>query len=334
MNTPVLFLVFNRPDKTRQVFERIREARPTKLLVAADGPRAGRSGEAGLCEETRRVVLDGVDWPCEVKTLFRDRNLGCRLAVSGAISWFFEHVEEGIILEDDCLPDLSFFPFCKELLERYRDDDRIMMISGDNLFPESEDKFSYHFTRFCLIWGWATWRRAWVKYDLNLQAWPALAKEPVFMDFLRTSARKRAVRLFNSIYQEGSSSWDYQWLFSCWVANGLSINPNVNLVTNIDPSGTHMKPYDPGLNMACLPMAFPMRHPDQIHPDCHIDAYTEKYLFIRSGPRTVIFIVKYLGTFMIRQPSKLPSALLSVFLALLQEGRMRLKSRIQTARMP
>ena len=162
---PILFLIFNRPQLTARVFAAIREAQPSQLYVAADGPRSNRPGEADLCEQARRVI-NGVDWPCEVKTLYRQENLGCRQAVSSAITWFFDNVEAGVVLEDDCLPIESFFRFCSELLIRYRDDTRIGMISGNNHgFRIYDDSLSYSFSKHGAIWGWASWRRAWRLYD-------------------------------------------------------------------------------------------------------------------------------------------------------------------------
>src|SRR5258708_3549575 len=173
-NTPILFLIFNRPFPTRRVFAEIRKARPAKLFVAADGPRPDKPEDLETCRETREIIKD-IDWPCEVQTLFRDKNLGCGVAVSGAITWFFQNVEQGIILEDDCLPDPSFFPFCTELLERYKDDERILLISG-NFLQQKNKKFmvkaSYYGTLIPHLWGWASWRRAWAKYDFNLTKWP------------------------------------------------------------------------------------------------------------------------------------------------------------------
>src|SRR5271165_4717676 len=177
MRSPILFLVFNRPETTRRVFETIRAARPPKLYVSADGPRAGRAGEPQRCDEARRIATS-VDWPCEVKTLFRDANLGCKMGVSTGISWFFDQEPEGIILEDDIVPLPSFFDYCDELLARYRDDERVAMISGCN--PIANDfrvDESYFFARFCGIWGWASWRRAWRHYDVNISAWPAWRAE-------------------------------------------------------------------------------------------------------------------------------------------------------------
>ncbi|EKE21540.1 MAG: Protein containing nucleotide-diphospho-sugar transferase protein, partial [uncultured bacterium] len=162
---PILFIIFNRPDTTLSVFEAIRQIKPARLYVAADGPRSERSGEDVVCAETRRIAM-GVDWPCELKTRFLDKNVGCHTAVPAAVSWFFENEEEGIILEDDCSPDLSFFTFCETLLERYRDDEEVMMISGDNFQPsefKTRNDSSYYFSGIANIWGWATWRRAWAK---------------------------------------------------------------------------------------------------------------------------------------------------------------------------
>jgi hypothetical protein len=175
-NTPVLFLIFNRPNTTEQVFEAIAKAKPRCLFVAADGPRTDKEGEAEKCQAVRDIIKR-VDWDCEVKTLFREQNLGCKEAVSSAITWFFEQVEEGIILEDDCLPSDSFFSFCAELLEKYRDDKRIMMISGDN-FQDGIQRgdASYYFSSVPWIWGWATWRRAWRLYDREMQTFPSFVK--------------------------------------------------------------------------------------------------------------------------------------------------------------
>ena len=161
MDTPILFLVFNRPDTTSKVFQRIREIQPLKLFIAADGPRPEKEGEKEKCETVKRSVLENIDWPCEVKTLFRNNNLGCGKAVSNAITWFFQNVEEGIILEDDILPDKSFFNFCKDLLEKYRYDERIKVIGGSNIHKKAGIKDSYYFSSICRIWGWASWRRVW-----------------------------------------------------------------------------------------------------------------------------------------------------------------------------
>ena len=168
-DVPILFLVFNRPETTHQVFEAIKKQRPKYLFVAADGARTDKEGEAAKCEEVRKLILENINWACEVKTLFRNENLGCGLAVSQAITWFFEQVEEGIILEDDCLPSGSFFSFCSVLLERYRNDEKVFMIGGFSLLPENtKSKYDYFFNTFGGIWGWATWKRSWSLYEYKI----------------------------------------------------------------------------------------------------------------------------------------------------------------------
>lgn len=174
---PTLFLIFNRPDLTAEAFSRIREAAPSQLFVAADGPCAGHPEDENLCQQARDVATR-VDWDCDVHTLFRDENLGCKEAVSSAITWFFEHVEAGIILEDDCVPDLSFFPYCGKLLSRYAEDERIFAIGGNNFQPQGREyTASYYYSVYVHIWGWATWRRAWKHYDGKLERWPKLKQE-------------------------------------------------------------------------------------------------------------------------------------------------------------
>jgi len=232
LDTPVLLLVFNRPDTTRQVFEAIRRARPARLFIAADGPRKERPGEAEKCELARSVV-DNVDWDCTVSTLLHDENLGCRTAVSSAIDWFFAQVEEGIILEDDCLPSQSFFSFCQELLERYRHDTRVMQISGSN-FLEVKIEESYLFSKYGPIWGWATWRRAWNFYDVEMKLWPLIKERRLHCNFCINEDEVLArEEIFNAVYERRVDTWDYQWVFARLINSGLSITPKQNLISNI-----------------------------------------------------------------------------------------------------
>lgn len=234
MKTPILFLIFNRPELSFRVFDEIRKAKPEKLFIAADGPREKKSGDLELCIETRKVI-ELVDWPCEINTLFRKENLGCKIAVSSAINWFFEHVEEGIILEDDCLPDQSFFTFCETLLEKYRTEEKIFHISGTN-FQNGllRGDASYYFSRYAGIWGWATWRRAWKNYDVDMK----------LLDEYKNSGKIKSVfqnpeeqtywlTKFSETETEKINTWDYQWIFSLFYYNGISIRPNVNLISNI-----------------------------------------------------------------------------------------------------
>lgn len=284
MRTPILFLVFNRPDTTRDVFQAIRAARPPRLYIAADGARPDRSGERERSEEVRRTAT-AVDWPCEVRTLFRDRNLGCKLAVSGGISWFFEQEEEGIILEDDVLPDASFFPFCEELLDRYRFNPEIMMVSGDYFRGvDPGARASYFFSRYTHIWGWASWRRAWSRYDRDMKQWPALRNT----DFLARvcdgdpGCSRHWTAAFDAVHAGQIDTWDYQWLFCSFVNSGLSVLPTRNLVRNIGFTGEATHTTDAAAWVGRLPvhsMDFPLRHPEGIKRDAASDRWVERNVF-------------------------------------------------------
>lgn len=250
---PVLFLIFNRPEVTARVFDVIQSMRPKRLFIAGDGPRPDKMSEREIVQETRRIV-ENVDWDCEVVRRYQETNLGCRLGVSTAITWFFEQVEEGIILEDDCLPNDSFFPFCSELLERFRDDNRIGSIAGTNYLGETIGEHSYYFSHHCPIWGWATWRRAWKKYDLNMRAWTEF-KNGGYMETVHRNTGVAA--FFGAIYDQMAigkiDTWDHQWSFTCLKENWLTIIPKRNLVTNIGFSthATHTK--DSGNFLAARP---------------------------------------------------------------------------------
>lgn len=229
MKTPILFIVFNRRETTEKVFAAIRQARPDRLFIAADAPRQDHPGEEEKCAQTRKI-MEKVDWPCDLKTKFSGTNLGSRRGPSSAIDWFFENVEEGIILEHDCLPHQSFFQFCEALLERYRDNDQIMHISGNNhLFGRVTTPHDYYFSRIPLIWGWATWRRAWKNYDVNIKDWPD-RNVSIPGNFI---ARRCWTRIFNLMYNGKIETWDYQWTYALFKNNGLAINPAKNLVSNI-----------------------------------------------------------------------------------------------------
>ena len=295
-NVPVLFLIFNRPDTTQLVFDEIRKAKPAQLFVAADGPRKDRPDDIENCRKTREIIRQ-VDWDCNVSTLYRDENLGCKRGVSSAIDWFFSHVEEGIILEDDCVPDQSFFPFCQELLERYRDDERVMMISGDNFqFGKQRTEYSYYFSRYVHIWGWATWKRAWNYYDISMNLWPLIRDGDWLMDILDD---RNAVNYWTHCFEDTHAgkidTWDYEWVFACWIQTGLSVMPNVNLVTNIgfDKSGTHTQGDTIFSRLPAKKAKFPLVHPKYIIRDCKSDNYTEHIWFSRSGSLTNLLKSKF-----------------------------------------
>lgn len=242
ISAPVAFFIFNRPHLTSKVYERIRAARPSRLLIVADGPRPSRPEDAQLCRDTREIV-SSPDWPCELLTNFADENLGCRLRLSSGLDWVFQQVPESIILEDDCLPCASFFSFCSQMLSRYRDDSRIMHISGDNYQDgKRRGHASYFFSRYPLSWGWASWRRAWRYYDVNILSWP-LAYRQRWLKSVSDSRREFWYweDIFDKLYRGQIDTWDYQWVFACWRQGALSILPNENLVTNIGsgPDATH-----------------------------------------------------------------------------------------------
>jgi hypothetical protein len=234
LSTPVAFIIFNRPDTTEKVFQTIRDAQPQKLLVIADGPRADRPGEAEKCAATR-AIIDRVDWECEVLTNYSDTNLGCKRRVSSGLDWVFSQVEEAIILEDDCLPAPSFFPFCQTLLERYRNDDRVMAISGSNLQGgQSRTNYSYSFSKYNYIWGWASWRRAWQHYDVSMKTWPEFFGSEFMKDMSDGEEEEKFwTDNFQNVYDGLVDTWDYQWTYACWCQGALSIVPDSNLVSNI-----------------------------------------------------------------------------------------------------
>jgi hypothetical protein len=276
LGTPVLFLVFNRPDLTARTFELIRQAKPRRLFVAADGPRDGVENEKLRCEETRRAA-SAVDWHCDVQTLFRDRNLGCRDAVHAAIDWYFDHVDCGIILEDDCLPDPTFFRYCGELLDRYREDERVMSVTGQNLqFGQRRGPASYYFSCFAHIWGWASWRRAW---SLNSPAkhrdyLNTIRETRILRDYFGEFAESTWIRTFDDVLEGKINTWDYPWMLTCWAQSGLTATPNVNLISNIgfDGRGTHTQSRN---HMAEIPSGSidQMIHPSSVIRDAVADRF-------------------------------------------------------------
>ena len=284
---PVLILAFNRPDTTARVIAALREVRPEKVFLAVDGARAGRPRELESVSQVRRLAAT-LDWGCEVKTLFRDVNLGCKVAVSEAITWFFDQVEAGIVLEDDCIAHASFFPFAAELLERYKDDDHIALISGNNFqFGQMQTEYSYYFSRYNHIWGWASWRRAWRLYDHRMSAWPGLRERGWLEDFLQDSVAASYWKgMFDETHSEQNLSWAFRWTFACWANGALTALPNVNLVSNVGfgADSTHTFFRGRVAAMPTEPMQFPLHHPPSIVRHGPADDATEKVLFSRARP--------------------------------------------------
>jgi len=278
LSTPVLFIIFNRPATTQLVFDAIRNIKPPRLYVAADGPRPGVESDVAACQQTRKII-EHVDWPCELKTLFRDKNLNCGVAPSSAMSWFFENESEGIILEDDCLPSNSFFWFCQDLLERYRDDDRVMHIGGNNFLNNAERNkdYSYYFSRSGHIWGWATWSRAWKMFDYEIKLYEKIKAKGYFDDFFLNGVEKfyRLRKFDKTLARRGSVDWwDYQWDFARYINSGLSIVPQKNLVKNLGfgEGATHTtNKKNKSAGLEALDLDFPLRHPPFIIRDIERD---------------------------------------------------------------
>ena len=240
MKSPVLFLVFNRPETTLKVFESIRLAKPPKLYIAADGPREGRMAEFAICNEVREITTKNIDWVCEVHTLFRDKNLGCKRGVYEGIDWFFENEEEGIILEDDVVPHPDFYVFCDFVLNKYRFDERVMMATGTNYLSNSENQQPYFFSEHYTIWGWATWKRSWSLYDPEMSLWTQKKTQAdVCYKFQNGYIWKHFKNTFDSLKLDYIDTWDIQWVFTCLFNSGLCVTPRVNLVTNIGVNGVH-----------------------------------------------------------------------------------------------
>lgn len=271
LKTAVLFLVFNRPNTTEQVFEAIRKAKPPRLYVAADGPRPDKPGEAEKVEQVRRIAMQ-VDWGCEVKTLFRDKNLGCKYGPSLSIDWFFENEEEGVILEDDCLPNPSFFEYCEYLLHTYRNEKNICHICGNNFGLRYEGKYESHcFGSFAQVWGWATWRDRWQQREIN----------PFYLEQLSSPERwsLNILNKFNTLVhldklKDGLDAWDYQWQITILNHNGLVVYPITNLISNIGDGldATHTMRDDGRIRLATCSWSAPENLPE-VSIDKEFDAH-------------------------------------------------------------
>ena len=266
LRAPVSMLVFNRPEHTERVFATVAEARPKVLLVVADGPREHRPDEAVLVERVRAVV-ERVDWPCDVRTNYSEVNLGCKRRVSSGLDWVFQQVPECIILEDDCLPHPSFFRFCDEMLERYRNDTRVFQVNGSNFDPAATAMFddSYYFSAQSHVWGWASWADRWRHYDVTLGAWPRILAEGALEDIVGGRDEAAYWRpILERLHRGEIDTWDYQWAFTCMLNGAAVVTPTVNLITNIGFGGDATHTTAEGHPLAGLPsspMRFPLRHP-------------------------------------------------------------------------
>ena len=276
-NTPILFIIFNRPDVTGLVFDEIKKVQPKQLFIAADGPRPNRPADIELCNETRKII-NQIDWPCEVKTLFRERNLGCGQAVSSAISWFFNLVEEGIILEDDCLPHPTFFNYCQDLLVYYRHNPKVMHIGGVN-FQNGNKRgdASYYFSGVTHVWGWASWRRAWHLYNFDVADFYTFVRDQkIYNYFPNEKLALHWLDHFKSMYYHKIDTWDHQWSYTVMNNGGVSIIPNTNLISNIGfrEDATHTSSANSVYAYAkTFAISLPLTHPTSIDINKEADFY-------------------------------------------------------------
>jgi len=283
LKTAVLFLVFNRLDKTKEVFQAIRKAKPPRLYIAADGARANKAGEHDQVKAVREYIIQNIDWDCKIKTLFRNQNLGCKYAVSEAITWFFENEERGIILEDDCLPSQSFFWYCEELLIKYNEDNSIYLVSADSRGSDYvRIKEDYAFCKYPLIWGWASWARVWKNYDAELEDWPE--QKWVLPDSI--SGYKQTVmfwrQMFQKMYDNQLDSWDYQLAYLTLKNKGKCIVPKVNLVSNIGFGDNASHTFDNNskkANRKRYDINIPLNHSPKLESERKINKYFDKYEF-------------------------------------------------------
>jgi hypothetical protein len=280
--TPILFLVFNRPDLTEITFSSICKLKPQKLFIAADGPRFANQYDELNCMMTRNYILSRIDWDCEIQTLFQSTNLGCGKAVSEAITWFFTHVEKGIIIEDDCFPNFSFFYFCEDLLCRYEDNLRITHISGTNHQYRIPRGFNdYYFSLNFNVWGWATWRRAWMNYDFKMEnLLTTLCDHP--------DSSLIPEKLFLDVYNNKIDTWDVQWHYLNFKNNNLSIIPNINLIKNIgfNKNATHTLGEIPEyiIFSGLGDVKFPLKHPKKINRSIKADKFIAMFMYKRIKP--------------------------------------------------
>ena len=302
-NVPILFIIFNRLETTKQVFEAIRNIQPSKLFIAADGARENIVGEFECCNEIREYVLKNIDWDCEVKTLFSPINLGCGLGPASAISWFFKQVEEGIILEDDCLPHPDFFVYCSELLEKYRNNRDIAVIGGDN-FQEGIKRgdASYYFSKYSYTWGWASWRRSWQNYQFDLNAYDKFKMYYKIDSTFKTSNERIYWKfVFDSILNEPGQAWDFQLWFHVWYNDMISIAPNVNLVKNIGfgIGATHTVDINSRQALIETKSILPIIHPISIKVDEVADYYYySRYWNLQPEKSYKSIFVNFIYTFL------------------------------------
>jgi hypothetical protein len=269
LNTPVAMLIFKRPQTTEKVFEAIRQAKPAKLLVVANTLSKRQDDELDAACAATRAIIEQVDWECEVLKNYADTYMGCKQRIYSGLDWVFTQVDRAIVLEDDCVPNPTFWQFCDEMLDRYQDDERVVAVTGDNFqLGRKRTPYSYYFSRYTHFWGWASWRRAWQHYDPGMTRWPELRDSGWLTEFLGDAdAANWWQETFQRTYDQKVDTWDWQWILSCWLQNGLTVVPNVNLVSNIGFNAGATHTGDGGdwrANMLTESLQFPLQHPPTV----------------------------------------------------------------------
>lgn len=289
--TPIGFFIFNRLDTTSEVFEEIRKVRPEKLYLISDGARENKPGEKEKVEQVRAYVENRIDWPCTVTKNYAPRNMGCKNRMASGITWLLENEEMAVILEDDCKPTQEFFRYTEEVLSRYQDDEKVMMVSGSKLMADYTMDHSYTFSRYAMIWGWATWRRAWSKYDIDIKSWGMEKKKSSLKKYYTWLGYIKATRDFDSVYNHEMDTWDYQWTYTVLENEGLAIIPSVNMIENLGcgrEDATHTT-NSTNQNFTCGTMVFPLKHPDKVEWDAKYDKAFQQYAWgINAVVRKVI----------------------------------------------
>lgn len=304
--SPIAYIVFNRPQYTRQTFQVIREQQPPILFIIADGPRHGHVKDFRLCSEVREIV-EQIDWPCEVHRKYADHNLGLKKNVSDGLDWVFDMVDRAIVIEDDCLPHMDFFYFCEELLERYSDNESVAVVTGNN-FQDGYKRgdASYYFSKYNHCWGWATWRRAWKHYQGDIPFWPKWSKSEDWLARIPDPVERRYwSEIFDNVHTGGFNSWAYPWTASLWFQGGLTATPNVNLVSNIGfgADSTHTSSVKSPLAAMPVVQLGEIIHPKLIKLDAVADKYTFDHAFGGRSlrfPRSLIHLARQIVVFAYR----------------------------------
>lgn len=300
MQTPVLLLAFNRPEATRAVLRRLTDAGVRRLYVHCDAARPTRPGEVEKVSEVR-ALIDALPADIDVRRLYREQNIGLRDGIFGALNWVFDQEETAIILEDDCVPDLSFFPYCTELLTRYADSEQVMHIAGSNLAEQhtGHQLSSYLFSRFALVWGWATWRRAWAKMDIDMTDLADFERNGQITALIdNTMAQTYMMSKFNATKRRENNSWAYAWSYSVLKNKGVCIVPKVNLIHNVGigtAEATHTTKVNPITQRQAQSLHFPLQHPAHIQPEPAIE---QQIFYVSQKPKWLLlrwFLLKKLG---------------------------------------